>query len=299
MTQIPAAASPSELHESLLAFHDTASRGVLPLHLPAAASAPTGRGEGHFHLAPELFLQVAGWTDFRFPDAACRLRAGEALLVPPQLRHCETVGDDGRARAQRFRNLVLFSEGTQLRCHVAQEREPGRPGIAHLEVREHAQARPVHDWLCDAARLGPGSERGQAQARALVAAAVAGVLRALEEGDDPGVLSEPPLIARLRVLVQNQLGDPALSVQRLAQQSGCSADHLAQLFREVSGEHLLSRINRLRIERAQRLLAETSLAVKEIAWACGYASPGYFIRVFRQHCGITPQAWREEALSPR
>jgi AraC-like DNA-binding protein len=288
MTQILAA----ELHEALLAFDDAASRGVLPLHLPAVDSAPTGRGEGHFHLAPELFLQLSGWTDFRFPGAACRLRAGEALLVPPQLRHDETVGDDGRARTQRFRNLVIFSEGMQLRCHLAQEREPGRPGIAHLESRHHAQARPVHDWLCDAARLGRGSVRGQAQARALVAAAVAGVLRALEEPDDAASPPEPPLIARLRVLVQNQLGDPQLSVQRLAQQSGCSADHLAQLFRDVSGEHLLARINRLRVERAQRLLAETSLAVKEIAWACGFASPGYFIRVFRRHCGITPQAWR-------
>lgn len=297
MTQTRPTASADELHRALLAFHDAASRGVLALHLPAAASAPTGRGEGHFHLAPELFLQVTGWTDFRFPDGACRLRAGEALLVPPQLRHDEVVGDDGRARAQRFSNLVLYSEGTQLRCHVAREREPGRPGIAHLEVRQHAQARPVHDWLCDAARLGPASPRGPAQARALVAAAVAGTLQALEEGDDAGAPAEPPLIARLRVLVQNQLGDPGLSVQRLASQSGCSADHLAQQFRAVTGEHLLARINRLRIERAQHLLAETELAVKEIAWACGYASPGYFIRVFRQHCGSTPQCWREEALS--
>ena len=295
MTQTRSSAD--ELHHALLAFHDAASRGVLPLHVPAAASAPTGRGEGHFHLAPELFLQVAGWTDFRFPDGACRLRAGEALLVPPQLRHDETVGDDGRARTQRFRNLVLHSEGTQLRCHVALEREPGRPGIAHLEVRQHAQARPVHDWLSDAARLGPASARGEAQARALVAASLAGTLQALEEGDDAGAPAEPPLVARLRVLLQNQLGDPALSVQRLAQQSGCSADHLAQQFRAVTGEHLLSRINRMRIERAQHLLAETELAVKEIAWACGYASPGYFIRVFRQHCGSTPQAWRDEAVN--
>ncbi|WP_341891458.1 helix-turn-helix transcriptional regulator [Variovorax sp. YR752] len=289
MTQTQAA----ELHEALLAFHDAASRGALPLHLPVAASAPTARGEGHFHLAPELFLQVAGWTDFRFPDGACRLRAGQALLVPPQLRHDETVGDDGRARTQRFRNLVLYAEGEQLRCHLAQERERGRPGIAHLEVRRHTQARPLHDWLCDAARLAAAGARGQSQARALVAAAIAGMLQALEEGDDAGAPAEPPLIARLRVLVQNQLGDSGLSVQRLAQQSGCSADHLAQQFRAVTGEPLLSRINRLRIERSQRLLAETSLAVKEIAWACGYASPGYFIRVFRQHCGVTPQAWRE------
>ena len=104
--------------------------------------------------------------------------------------------------------------------------------------------------------------------------------------------AEPAAMARLRVLIQNQLGDHALSVRRLAEQCGVSADHLSHRFRQVSGEHLVACINRLRMERAARLLADTDMAVKEVAWACGYATPGYFIQSFRRHHGQTPGQWR-------
>ena len=57
-------------------------------------------------------------------------------------------------------------------------------------------------------------------------------------------------------------------------------------------------INRLRMERAARLLRETTLSGKEVAWACGFAAPSYFIRSFRAQFGMTPQAWRARQRSP-
>lgn len=49
--------------------------------------------------------------------------------------------------------------------------------------------------------------------------------------------------------------------------------------------------------RAQRLLRETAMPVKQVAWACGFASPGYFAQCFRQQQGLAPQAWRAQAVS--
>ncbi|HMY98225.1 MAG TPA: AraC family transcriptional regulator, partial [Burkholderiaceae bacterium] len=125
----------------------------------------------------------------------------------------------------------------------------------------------------------------------LVTAAVAGVLRAIDEPAEAAAL-EPPLVARLRLLMRNQLGDPALSVGSLAEQLGCTPDYLSHLFHRSCGEHLVACINRLRLERATRLLTEGRLAGKEVAWACGYASQSYFIRSFRAQFGLTPKAWQ-------
>ncbi|HNB43014.1 MAG TPA: AraC family transcriptional regulator, partial [Burkholderiaceae bacterium] len=122
-------------------------------------------------------------------------------------------------------------------------------------------------------------------------AAVAGVLRAIDEPAEAAAL-EPPLVARLRLLMRNQLGDPALSVGSLAEQLGCTPDYLSHLFHRSCGEHLVACINRLRLERATRLLTEGRLAGKEVAWACGYASQSYFIRSFRAQFGLTPKAWQ-------
>ena len=287
----------TRMREQLAAFLASAMAGTLVVRVPGVPGNGVARGDGHFHLAAELFLQVAGWTEFKFPHTTLRLRAGEALVLPPRLLHAERIG--GGTAAAPFCNVVVYAEGPALTCHLAHEVEPGQPGIHHLEAQRHAQAPRVHDWLIDAARLGRASDSGaQAatemaamQARALVSAAAAGVLRALDE-PDPQAPPEPPLVARARVLVNNQLGDPALSVRGLAEQAGCTADYLSHLFRQATGEALAAYIVRQRMERAAHLLAQSALAGKEVAWACGFATQSYFVRSFRDHHGLTPQAWR-------
>jgi AraC-like DNA-binding protein len=288
----------ARMREQLAGFLAHAVAGRLPVRVPGAPGNGVARGEGHFHLAAELFLQIAGWTEFRFPHTRLRLGAGEALVLPPRLLHAERVGGDGQASP--FCNLVVYAEGPALTCHLAHEAEPGQPGIQHLEAQRHAQAPRVHDWLIDAARLGrtndtpPGDlahEMGALQARALVSAAIAGVLLALD-APDPQTPPEPALVARTRVLVNNQLGNPALSVRGLAEQAGCTADYLSHVFRQATGEALAGHIVRQRMERAAHLLAQSALAGKEVAWACGFTTQSYFVRSFREHHGLTPQAWR-------
>lgn len=287
-------ALPQRLRHHLGRFAQAAGDGALVVRLPPPAGQWVTRGEGHFHLVPELFLQVAGTTRFRFPHAEQVLRPGEALIVPPRLLHDEEVRG-GPSPGEAFANLVVCADGDALGCHLAHEAEPGRPGILHLETRHHPQSARMVQWLVDAATLGAGEEaprHAAVQARALVAATVAGVLRALDDPAAGGARAESPLVARARVLIQNQLGDATLGVRGLAQQCGCSADYLSHVFARETGEHLAARIGRLRIERAAELLDSTDLAVKEIAWTCGFASPGYFIRVFRDLRQATPAAWR-------
>ncbi len=289
----------THLREQLSDFLARAVGGALTVRVPGVPGNGVARGDGHFHLAAELFLQVTGWTEFRFPHASALLRAGEAMVLPPRLLHAERVG--GGTAAAPFSNLVIYAEGPALTCHLAHEAEPGLPGIEHLEAQRHAQAPRVHDWLIDAARLGRATDEGDeaipamaaVQARALVSAAIAGVLRALDE-PDPQAPPEHALIARTRVLVNNQLGDPALSVRGLAKQAGCTADYLSHVFRQTTGEALAAFIVRQRMERAAHLLAQSKLAGKEVAWACGFATQSYFVRSFRAHHGLTPQAWRAE-----
>ncbi|HJU49498.1 MAG TPA: helix-turn-helix transcriptional regulator [Pseudogulbenkiania sp.] len=275
------------------ALHELAA-GRAPLRLPPPARDWVNRGDGHFHLAPELFVQLSGWSLFRFPHAELRLVAGETLLLPPRLLHAEWIGGDGGAA---FSNVVIYAEHSALTCHLAHESAPGVPGILHLEAGYHAEAQHIQRWLSDAVRIGrqPGQddeEWGAVQARALVLAAGAGVLRML--GDlAADARPEPPLVARARVLIQNRLGDQALSVRGLAAQLECTADYLSHLFRQHSGEALASYINRQRMERAAHLLSETRLAIKEVAFSCGFAASSYFIRHFRMQYGMTPKAWRE------
>ena len=229
------------------------------------------------------------------PQGISWLAPGQALLLPALLQHAERVqaGQAGEA----FCNLVIQADGGRLNCNLAHELQSGRPGILHLESLQHDQAGPIQDWLAQAAQaaqlgVAAGADGlARVRAQALVCAATA-VLRALEEAGVAQAPAEAPLLARMRVLVQNQLGDAGLRVRRLAAQSGCTADHLSAVFAMATGEHLAACITRLRLARAARLLHETSMPCKQGAWACGYASPSYFSHCFRRQHGASPQAWR-------
>jgi AraC-like DNA-binding protein len=180
--------------------------------------------------------------------------------------------------------------------------------MEHLELRHPARAHQIHDWLIAASDLGStgaadshttANALGFRQARGLLAAATAGVLEVLDAPNpDARAATEPPLVSRVRVFVQNQLGDHQLSVSRLAEQASCTPDYLSNVFSVATGEHLTAFINRQRIERAARLLRESTLTSKEIAWACGFATQTYFIRTFRTRMGVTPKAWKAASAAP-
>lgn len=300
-------AQAQRLRDDLSAMAQAAATGALALEVARPEGGWVRGAPGHFHLSAELFLQCEGHTDFRFPTHTHRLAAGQALLVPAMVLHDEHIAAAGPAPAQAFRNLVLHVEEDVLSCHLAHEHAPGRPAVLHLESLRHPQARRLHDWLADAARLGHGALAGQdpwagTQARALVTAALAATLRLLGPTQPAGAMlatALPERLARANLLLANQLGEQGLSVQSLAAQCGCSPDHLSKLFaRHHGGQPLKARILQLRLERAAQLLADTPLSVKEVAWASGFAGASHFIDSFRQRYGTTPLGWRAAQCAP-
>lgn len=291
----PAApAHAQRMRQDLGDFITRAANGSLRLVSPPPQPGWTTRGAGHLHLNAELFLQVQGHTEFRFPQGQVTLQAGEALVMPPKLLHDEWVA--GGSHGEAFSNLVIYADHQSMSCHLANEAKPGRPANLYLEVYPHVDAVRIEAWLNDAAKPPAQDAHGlwAVQQRALVLTALSAVSRLLD-APEKTVSSEPALLGRLRVLVQNRLGEVELTVASLAEELGCTADYLSHLYSRSTGEHLWQVILRQRLARAARLLAENDSAVKEIAWCSGFASASYFIRSFRQQFGVTPKVFRTQA----
>jgi len=285
----PRASNGQAMRAGLQAFMAQAAQGRLPIAGLAASPSGMARADGHFHLGAELFLQLGGQTHFRMPHAEVQLQPQQALVMPPRTLHHETVQDG----AQAFANIVIYADSQLLSCHLAFQESPGRPGILHLEQCRDSEAARIQGWLADAALPPPqdGAGTWELQQRALVLTVLAAVRRLL---DAPGSAERagPPLLAKLGVLLQNRLGEPELTVAGLAHSLGCSADYLSHLYGKHHGEHLRAAIQRLRLARAARLLEEGELAVKEVAWSCGFGSASYFIRSFQQAYGCTPKSYQ-------
>lgn len=70
--------------------------------------------------------------------------------------------------------------------------------------------------------------------------------------------------------------------------------HLGRLFRETIGCSPIQFVLRTRIQCAQRLLVTTSRSIGAIACEVGFNDVSYFVRLFRQKIGFTPQEYREQ-----
>ncbi len=93
--------------------------------------------------------------------------------------------------------------------------------------------------------------------------------------------------------------DATLSVPELAATVGRSPSHFARRFATAIGESPRRHVERLRLERAARLLVTRDATVLEIALDCGYASHETFTRAFVRRFGQTPSRWRATAATRR
>lgn len=84
-----------------------------------------------------------------------------------------------------------------------------------------------------------------------------------------------------------------LSASFLADRLECSPDHLGRVYHAVYGRNLTDAIHEARINRACRLLIETSLTGSEIAYECGYTDVDYFRRLLKKYMGITAKEYRQ------
>jgi AraC-like DNA-binding protein len=85
-----------------------------------------------------------------------------------------------------------------------------------------------------------------------------------------------------------------LSVAERAERLGVEPRQLRRVVRRSAGCTPSEFVHRTRVNRAKTLLAETDLAVTEIARLVGFGDPAYFSRHFRASVGMSPRAFRSQ-----
>lgn len=87
------------------------------------------------------------------------------------------------------------------------------------------------------------------------------------------------------------------SLQEIAEQLNRSSYTLSREIKEIFGKNFKEMLLDIRIERAKRLLSETSMPVSDISRAVGYENTSYFHRRFLEQCGMTPGEFRQQKLT--
>ncbi|WP_168120034.1 response regulator [Paenibacillus sp. HB172176] len=100
------------------------------------------------------------------------------------------------------------------------------------------------------------------------------------------------VVSQVRQYIETHL-DQDVSLQNLADQVFMHPVYLSQLYKAETGEGISDFLLRCRMEKSVFMLKEGKDKVQDISRSIGYQNTSYFIRVFKQYFGLTPQEYRE------
>jgi AraC family transcriptional regulator, arabinose operon regulatory protein len=107
-----------------------------------------------------------------------------------------------------------------------------------------------------------------------------------------------PRVRELIELIDGGFGQ-ALSMDQLAPWLGLSASRLSHMFKTETGTSPGHYLKIVRIHKAQELLENTRLSVKEIMVRVGVNDQSHFVRDFKKVCGCPPVRYRMRYLAER
>lgn len=87
-----------------------------------------------------------------------------------------------------------------------------------------------------------------------------------------------------------------ISLRDIAAELNLNASYLSRLFKEETGENLISWLNDLRLDEAERLLQAHELTIREIADRVGILNYNHFFTMFRESRGLTPSQYRKKLV---
>ncbi len=101
-----------------------------------------------------------------------------------------------------------------------------------------------------------------------------------------------PLVKALEY-VGEHYSEP-LQQSAVADAAMVSSAYLSRLFSEHLHTTFVDYVTELRVERAEKLIRESRMSIKEVAFQVGYQDPNYFSKIFRKVTGLPPTMYAAE-----
>jgi two-component system response regulator YesN len=110
--------------------------------------------------------------------------------------------------------------------------------------------------------------------------------------EDDTKLDRHSIVEGVREFIETRLSGN-VSLAAIAEHVYLHPVYMAKVYKSQTGESISDYLYRLRMDKAAHSLKTSYSKVYEIASALGYRGAPYFIKVFRDHYGITPQEYRQ------
>ena len=101
--------------------------------------------------------------------------------------------------------------------------------------------------------------------------------------------TDKTFITQLRRIIQENLSDGDLSVEKIGEEIGLSRVQLYRKVKALTGYSPVELLRKARLTRARHLLQTTEKTVSEVAYSVGFSTPSYFSKCYKEEFGESPK----------
>ena len=102
------------------------------------------------------------------------------------------------------------------------------------------------------------------------------------------------LLDRIMKVINDNIANPELNVEMVAETVGISRVHLHRKLKELTNQSTRDLIRNLRLKQAATLLAKKRQSINEVTALTGFTNVAYFSTAFKELYGMTPTAYMEQ-----
>lgn len=249
----------------------------------------------HWHGEFELIYVRQGRGEFWCASRKWEAKAGELLLVPPNMLHAAYPGEG----EELIYDALVFSPvflgaGSGDRCTG----ECIRPIIkGHVQfnvcIREEDEA--YRELKETADQIFVCVQKNSARMDLLLKSELLRFFWILEEKGGLFLQEEAEESEAVRPALEYMAAHfrEEITVERLAALSHLSRSHFMRCFRKSVGIGAIEHLSQLRIQAACEALCDGSDQIADIAFACGYSNLSNFNRQFLKKVGCSPKEYRK------
>lgn len=88
------------------------------------------------------------------------------------------------------------------------------------------------------------------------------------------------------------ISENEISVEKISDEIGLSRIHLYRKIKKVTGTSPSEFIKIYKVKKSLSLLKANNLSISEIAYRCGFSSPAYYSKCFKEILNISPSVYQ-------
>ncbi|PZX20418.1 two component regulator with propeller domain [Breznakibacter xylanolyticus] len=118
--------------------------------------------------------------------------------------------------------------------------------------------------------------------------------QAIIEPTTPEVVSgDEKFLQTITAIIEEELTNPELNVNRLSEKSGYSAKQVYRRIKALTGQTAVDYIRSVRLKKAATLLSKRTFTVAEVMYLVGFSNHSYFAKRFQEMYGKSPKQFME------